>query len=422
LALKYVTISEITDFGPCVTKIILPLPDKVDAQALSQDTFGVYLEKRDIKTGEIINLNKSHESTELVPQKGYRRVLNAYPSDESGNRKQVGEFIALELEINPMNPLSSELAYIHPLNRYVRNDFCITQTKAIQASRASLTGLQYTKLDTAIRTQTQGWNNKITSHPELPLHYGFYQPEQQEEKHPLIIWLHGAGEGGSDPTLAYTGNKVVNLASEEIQKFFGGAYVLAPQSPTMWMDDGSGQYTKNGISKYTTALKYLIDEFLILNKNIDKNRIYLGGCSNGGFMTMRMLFNYPDFFAAAYPVCEAFFDEFITDSNIAAIKHIPVWFTHTKNDPVVKPEVTVLPTFERLLKAGASNAHLSYFDNVIDKSGKYKDENGEPYEYHGHFSWIYTLNNECSLDYDGTPVIENGKPVSLFEWLSMQTL
>lgn len=421
MTLKYKKIIEITDFGPCVTKIILQLPDKTGAEALSQDTFRVYVEKKVKKPGQIINLKKNLESEESAPQKGYRKVLAAYPSDEVGNKKQIGEFIALDLEVCPVDPLSSELAYIHPLNQYVQSDFRITQTIEIKASTSILTGLQYEILDASISEQTQDWTNKITSHPEIPLRYGFYKPTQTEGEKPLIIWLHGAGEGGDDPTLAYTGNKVVNLSSKEIQKIFGGAYVLAPQSPTMWMDDGSGQYTKNGVSKYTAALKYLIDEFLILNGNVDKKRIYLGGCSNGGFMTMRMLFDYPDFFAAAYPVCEAFFNEWITENDIVSIKDTPIWFTHTKNDPVVKPEVTVLPTYDRLLKAGAKNAHLSYYENVIDKSGRYKDENGKPYEYHGHFSWIYTLNNDCTLNYNEISVIENGNAVTLFEWLSMQT-
>ena len=49
----------------------------------------------------------------------------------------------------------------------------------------------------------------------------------------------------------------------------------------------------------------MIDEFIDLHPDIDRDRVYIGGCSNGGFMTMRMLLSYPDFFAAAYPVCEA---------------------------------------------------------------------------------------------------------------------
>lgn len=38
-------------------------------------------------------------------------------------------------------------------------------------------------------------------------------------------------------------------------------------------------------------------------------------------------------------------------------------------------------TYDRLIKAGAKNAQLSYFDNVIDTTGLYKKADGTPYEY-----------------------------------------
>ena len=66
-----------------------------------------------------------------------------------------------------------------------------------------------------------------------------------------------------------------------------------------------------------------------------------------------------------------------------------------------------VPTLERLKKAGAENIHVSVTDHVIDTSGSYfLDENGRatkqntgiPYQYSGHWSWIYFFNNECSAD------------------------
>ena len=120
---------------------------------------------------------------------------------------------------------------------------------------------------------------------------------------------------------------------------------------------------------------------------------------------MRLLFNNPKYFSAAYPVCEPYTDKFITDEMINRIKDIPMWFTLAINDSVVEPMINELPTFQRLAKAGAKDIHISIFSNVKDTSGLYKDANGQPYEYNGHWSWIYTLNNECQ---------ENG--LQLFEW------
>jgi len=420
--MMYHTISEITDFGPCVTKILLSSPENVKEGDITSDAFNVYVEKKDPKTGKVIEIRKSFESSEMVAQKGYCDIVQAYPSDKSGNRLPIGEFIALELLYGPHIPLTSELSYVHPINIYAQSDFRITQIKDIKTLSGTVSGLIYNVCESKTNLQTKGWVNNISTYPQIPLRYGFYKPEQKKNEYPLIIWLHGAGEGGDNPTLAYTGNKVVNLSSNKIQDIFGGAYVLAPQAPTMWMDNGSGEYTRTGKSMYAASLKYLIDEFILLHPDIDKKRVYIGGCSNGGFMTMRMIIDYPQFFAGAYPVCEALFNECISDDDIAKIKNTPIWFTHTKNDPVVKPEETVLPTYERLKKVQAGNVHLSYFDNCTDISGKYRDSLGNPYEYHGHFSWIYTLNNDCFLDFDSQAVKVNGKKVSLFEWLSMQSL
>ena len=148
--------------------------------------------------------------------------------------------------------------------------------------------------------------------------------------------------------------------------------------------------------------------------------MYIGGDSNGGFMTMRMLLDYPDFFAAAFPVCEALYDDTITDANIESVKDKAIWFTHAKNDPVVKPGETVEPTYKRLIAAGAKNVHFTFWDKIEDIHEGFKDAEGKPFEYIGHFAWIPMLNDDCRLDYDGKPVMSGGQEVSLLQWLSQQ--
>lgn len=157
-------------------------------------------------------------------------------------------------------------------------------------------------------------------------------------------------------------------------------------------------------------------------------------------MTVNMITTYPEYFAAAYPVCEAYDVSWITDENIESIKAMPIWFTHAITDGTVAivegtlgaDYVTFTPTldenanvimldnftnalYERLIKAGAENVYYSLFDNVVDTSGLYFKEDGvTPYEYMGHWSWIYTLNNECAETI-------NGAEVTLFEWIATQS-
>lgn len=419
---SYKTVTQITDYGPYITKIILPLTESIKTEVLAKDTFKVYVERRNKKTGEIIQLRKDWTSDEVFPSKGYCHVLKIYTSDEEGRKTELSNHVTLELECDASSGLNSEIAFLDQgHNEYVFCDFRITQVKEIHTDKGSISGFVYNHFSGGHMEQVKGWINSESTFADMPLHFGYYSPSISSDKRPLIIWLHGAGEGGYDATIAYTGNNVVNLSSEKIQEIFDGAYVLAPQVPTMWMDDGSGEYTKNGKSMYVTALKALIDEFISNHANIDRNRIYIGGCSNGGFMTMRMIIDYPGFFTAAYPVCEALYDEFITDQNIEDIKHTPIWFTHAKNDTIVDPKVTVIPTYKRLIEAGATNVYFSYFDKVVDHSGLFKDHEGNPFEFFGHGTWIYMLRDECVLDYDGSSVKVNDKDVTLLQWLALQS-
>ena len=175
-------------------------------------------------------------------------------------------------------------------------------------------------------------------------------------------------------------------------------------------------------SYYTNNLMDLIETFCQQNPNIDKKRIYIGGCSAGGYMTLNMLVERPNYFAAAFPTCEVYVDRKLSDDDIAELAKVPLWFIQAKSDTTAKAATYVTPTYKRLQAAGAKNLHLTMYDGVFDTSGKYfaqvddddSDENkktaqAKPYEYPGHYSWMYVLNNDPK---------ETGK--SLFQWISEQ--
>ena len=291
---------------------------------------------------------------------------------------------------------------------------------------------------------------------DITLTYGSYGTEEMKNdgvENPLIIWLHGAGEGGTDPSVAILGNQVTNLAKDVVQKYFitdtvKGAYVLTPQTPTAWMDkDGSGVYgTEEASQYYVAALKGLIDAYIEENGDIDMDRIYVGGCSNGGFMTVNMIINYTDFFAAAYPVCEAYDAKWLTDEAVESLTDLPIWFTHSANDNTVSiynkeggswtaPATPTTPQdaytnnlYIRLINAGAENVYYSLFESV----------NVDGVNYDGHWSWIYTLRDECvnvqptegadgdmtisDLDLESTATVQiGGEDVTLWGWLAAQT-
>jgi predicted peptidase len=250
------------------------------------------------------------------------------------------------------------------------------------------------------------------------LSYASYAPATSREKSPLLIWLHGGGEGGTDPTIPLLANRATSYVSDEIQVIIGGAYVLVPQCPGAWMHNREGILTHGQEDDvYNAALMALIRDFVSSHPGIDTKRIYVGGCSNGGYMALKLILLHPDEFAAGFISSLAYQSQYLTDEQIVSISHVPIWFVHSMDDRTTLPEKTALPVYDRLKAAGAADVHLSYYDHVVDITGFF---GGDDYLYNGHWSWIYLHANECRLDFDGSPVTLDGRPVTIMEWLAAQ--
>ena len=211
------------------------------------------------------------------------------------------------------------------------------------------------------------------------------------------------------------------LSQTAIQDYFGGAaWVLVPQCPTFWMDDGVEQLGSSNKSIYSKPLRALIDTFVSQRADrIDADRIVIGGLSNGGFMTIRMCLDYPEFFSAGIATCAPFFVENQTPEVIATLAKTPLWFVHSKGDELVDPAQTVLPLYRKLHAAGAP-VHCTYFDHVEDLTGRYKEPDGRPKRTFNHGVWIHVYNDFCHTDLDGTNVTLQGDPVGIWEWVARQ--
>ena len=235
------------------------------------------------------------------------------------------------------------------------------------------------------------------------VNYQYFKPVNKDDgkKHPLIIWFHGNGEGGYKDYRNNVSQKLANrgavaFAEDKTQKIFDGAYVVAPQADDTWYNN----YTKG----YIKSVKAMIDEFASEN-NVDKNRIYVFGASAGGYMSFRMMIEYPNYFAA-FSTSAAALDKAATSGGVATttqdlmkIRNKPLWMVHAQNDPTISYENTSKRVYDVLSKYGAI---LSSYPNV---------KIGET-EYNGHWSWIYSLRN--------MPV--NNKGEHLFEWMAKQRL
>lgn len=424
----FFTYTELTDSGPYLTKLILNLPETVADGAARPETFSVFVRRLDRQTGEVIKMRTKNFSPESIKDtrdglsQGWRKITAVYPCDSEGRPASENNKLALSMSYGPLEPLSlcsAPKTQYH--NAFVDMEIRVTQLAPIPGA-ASCMGLVFDQCSGDINPALKGWqfSNEVTK--EHPLRYGWFQPDGTEgERHPLLIWLHGAGGGGEDPRYPVQGNRATAFSSVQSQKKLGKPWVFIPQCPTVWMDDGENTpLMTHNKTIYIEILKKAIDSFIMEHKDsIDMDRIYIAGASNGGFMAVMQTLNYPGFYAAAVPVCEAVITAQLTDDDIRLIARTPMWLVHVKNDFVVDPDRSTVPLYERLRAAGA-DVHFTYLDHVKDHTGHFKNADGTPYSYIPHFAWIPVYNDECRLDYDGSPVVVNGRAVTLQEWVGLQ--
>ncbi len=393
----YKIVVEGFDWGAGVNKVILALNDTTSK--VNAADYTVFASRKS-STGPIADPDNK------------RDIVTAYVSDEIGSRVKTGKNITLVLSVGPQIAISSPFQYQRSKgNVWVDYSLTIVQTKSGQVWDTS-TGKIMPLVDQFDLTGKYTYSDKLT------MSYATFTPKVKKDKAPLIIWLHGGGEGGTDPTVPLLGNKAANYAAEGIQSIFEGAYVLSPQCPGAWMHNTQGVGTQGKDNDiYNEGLMALIKDYVKANPGIDASRIYVGGCSNGGYMALKLIFLYPDYFAAGYISALAYKSEYISDSDIQKIKNVPIWFVHSKDDKTTVPDLTVVPVFDRLRKAGAKNVHFTYYDQVNDITNFY---GGKGFQYNGHWSWVYLHENLPRTDLDGSPVRVNGKPVTIMEWLAAQ--
>ncbi|MFL5746092.1 MAG: prolyl oligopeptidase family serine peptidase [Niastella sp.] len=184
------------------------------------------------------------------------------------------------------------------------------------------------------------------------LFYRQLNPDANPRRHyPLLIFLHGSGERGSD-NAAQLKWGVMNFATEQnLLKY--PAVIITPQCPanTSWADPGRDRSAitaplSPSPTKTMTLLLALIKKFKAEGQ-IDTSRIYITGLSMGGFGTFDAIEREPDLFAAAVPVCGGG-----DPAKASSLVKLPIWIFTGSEDPAVNPEFS-LNMLQALWKGGA---------------------------------------------------------------------
>jgi predicted peptidase len=210
--------------------------------------------------------------------------------------------------------------------------------------------------------------------------YQFLIPESLSEgqSYPLVVFLHGAGELGTDNRSQLAGFpwSLLNLQNKRGHP----AFVIAPQCP---LDDSwtsFPDYPSNAQSSPSptraTRLTIELVETLLVEYSIDARRVYVIGFSLGGEGAFDIVSRRPDLFAAAVPICG------IADVEKApSAKDVPMWIFHGEKDDINPVEYSRM-MYQALKDAGGAPRYTEY-------EGAGHDIWSRAYDETGLFSWLF---------------------------------
>ncbi|MBZ6203868.1 prolyl oligopeptidase family serine peptidase [Streptomyces olivaceus] len=378
--------AEVLDGGEQVTSVTLRTArlGPVDPDGLSTGTFGVHA-----------------RATSPLPVAEGDAVFGEYDLDRTVTAARLDRHgdIVLELEHGEGRTGGGTLGYIAGRGRNVVLDLACTLT---QHTPITLRGHRQITIEDFVQ-------DARLSDPEVDafgshvsrsgMKYRLYTPTRShgsgQGRRPLIVWLHGGGEGGSLPdyydneTTLRANRGTLGFATPEAQRVFGGAYVLAPQSTSAWMQDGP---------RFAPQIREIIDD-VMREHRVDPARVYVAGCSNGGYMSMKMTTVYPDLFAASVPICGVVTPlqpggaPLIPDGELARIT-TPSWLVTSLDDTTVDPRANTVHAHDLI-----PGSLMTLYDDVVWNGHRFA----------GHWSWIYVGRNDPSID--GT---------HLWQWMAAQ--
>ncbi|GAA4712158.1 putative peptidase [Promicromonospora umidemergens] len=371
-------IAEVLDGGEQVTSLVLSARalGRVERSSLTASTFTVHVTATNPLSGEV-----AYEQDRLVTAASWTRR----------------GAIALELEHGWGVDGGGTLQYMgeHGRNVVLDLDYVITQVEPLRGRGGSGAVV----LDSFRQGRLSDPEVDAFAHHTSAsgLNYRLFSPGRERgrgrEGAALVVWLHGGGEGGLlTDGYAYYDNEAqlranrgaLGFATPEAQDLFGGAYVLAPQATSAWMLDGDG---------FAPLVLEAIEEVVAAHR-IDVSRIHVVGCSNGGYMSLKMVAEHPETFASSVPICcgigarDGSDTYFVSDDELAAMT-TPTWLVHSADDTTLDAQANTVHAHERI-----NGSIMSLYDNVT----------WDGITYPGHWSWIYVARNDPQ--HDGASVWE----------------
>ncbi len=201
------------------------------------------------------------------------------------------------------------------------------------------------------------------------VNYLLFLPKDSDAKAakrwPLIFFLHGAGERGTNIWKVATHGPPKKVAADPDFPFI----VVSPQCP-------EGQVWSNDV------LLVLLDE-ITRKYPVDMGRVYLTGLSMGGYGTWSLGLAHPEKFAAIVPICgggELIGVMLSNHEKTQALKTLGVWAFHGGKDPVV-PVAESQRMVDALKRAGVADVKFTVYPEAGHDAWAETYANPELYEW-----------------------------------------
>ena len=216
----------------------------------------------------------------------------------------------------------------------------------------------------------------------LPVNY------DKDKSYPLILFLHGSGERGSDNELQLKHGASFFSSDSIMTKY--PSIVVFPQckSGMSWnnvesADEGSENVlifpSKHNPNVHLELVEGLIDD-LNSKYKLDQDRFYLGGLSMGGMGVFELVTRNPRLFAAAFPICGG-----AHPHTARRLRRTSWWIFHGSEDKVVPPESS-LQIFKALENKNA-DVKITIYEGVDHDS--WTNAFSEP----GLMQWLFSKSN-----------------------------
>jgi len=245
--------------------------------------------------------------------------------------------------------------------------------------------------------------------------YRLYAPQASAPR-PLILFLHGGGECGTDNLLQLTGT----LGAISLAKRFPDMFVLAPQAPDYGLDMNEmfarmmakgdpfrvciGSETSIGLGDrgwnrdYLGRVSDLIRSMIALGK-VDASRVYVIGMSMGGAGVIAAVSAAPELYAAAVPICPSMNgDSYPLLENWP--ENVPAYIATAYIDHQAGRHAYILRACTKLWSEGRKDIKYTLFTpEELEQYGIIASPNLTEREIRGanHNSWVLVLHNEYGI-------------------------